>query len=274
MENKNTGVKVLIVVLILLVVGLSSFILYDKVLKDKNGDKDKTKETDKKDNKEKKDYTIEIDESYDNYVRNEYTTELNGEEAEVVTIYYYNNTKNDSDDYDLFMETFVNGVKVIDAYHAAFYENEDDADSKINELETEFDLSTIKDSETEEEYLVIDYATKGYECPTNTYLIVDSNGKKIDSFVYADECGSSKLVFDTEAKAESEVIIEAIEEIDGEYQAFVDQKAYIGDDEIYYVETYDCRNVEYRKKTIENGKIKDVNIKTFTGDVVGAAGAC
>ena len=54
MENKNTGLKVLVGILIILVLAMGGFILYDKVLKDKyfSKDSDKTNEV-KKDTDEK-----------------------------------------------------------------------------------------------------------------------------------------------------------------------------------------------------------------------------
>ena len=55
MEKKNTGWKVLTCFLLIIILAMGGFILYDKVLKDKYFSKDKTKETDKKETDKKED---------------------------------------------------------------------------------------------------------------------------------------------------------------------------------------------------------------------------
>ena len=69
MERKNTGWKVLVCFLLIIILAMGGFILYDKVLKDKYFSKDKTKETNKKDDdKKEKDNNKKI-ETIEDYMK-------------------------------------------------------------------------------------------------------------------------------------------------------------------------------------------------------------
>ena len=280
-EPKKKGNKGLIVFLILIILGLCGYITYDKVLKDKLFTKEEPKKTEKKkedntinDNKQTEEYKIEISDDHDHYVKKEHKTKLNGNDVQVVNVYYYDDTVNEMDEYDLYTETFVNGKKVIDKYQVTFYENKNEANDRINRIENEFKLSTIKDNSNDDNYLVIDHISEGYSCTGKEYYIVDKNGKLITDIRYVDGCGSSSITFNSKTEAENNVVSEAISLVEGKYRAFYDQKAYIVNNVIYYTEPYDCEDVEYHKIVIENGKTKDTKIKTYTGDMANIAGAC
>ena len=278
--KKKKNNKGLIVVLVLIILGLGGYITYDKVLKDKLFTKEEntTKEEVKNNNVEKtdnkKEYKIQINNKYDHYVKKEHTTILNEKELNVVNVYYYNDSSNDSEDYDLFMETFVNGERAIDIYQVTYYNNKNEVINKIDKIENEFKLSKIKDISISKEYLVIDRISEGYSCSGKTYFIVDENANKITDIIYEDGCGTSSIIFNSESEAKSSVISEAIQEIDGKYRAFQKKSAYILGNAIYYVVPYDCEDIEYHKSVIENGKIKDTKIKTYTGKMANIAGSC
>lgn len=264
-NNSNKGLIVWLVILSVLVIGLSGFIVYDKVLKN-----DET--TDIVENKEEKEEVAnekeEIDENKE-YVKNQikvdnYEYILNGKEHTLSLVYSYENYEDQiytEIDYTIhttivFDGNLIENTKVLRQYYEGTVIEED----KLYEFDKN-DIKTIKGTDNKD-YLVVSIRNS----PLTVYDKVDSSfindkGKVITTIVTGFGLG---------------IVDETVrEKYNGEY--------YVSDDAFYYIDsenivgemlTTDADLGEYTtvqefKVTVDDNIITKTPTKTYKAMMAG-----
>ena len=204
MKKNGKGLIIIVVILVLMVIGLCSYICYDKFIS--NDKKEEVKNDIEEPSKEEiteetKDENSNLPEkAKDHTFLKMYTQNiiLNNKENNLVYYYYYDKGTANADDrnkeyYITKKEVYLNKTKIVDMHIIGFFETEQDATNYvIGDYQESYseDVATLKDNQAKVDYLVYSYQFIEKDSYISTgdpeeskTIIVDENGKVIDTIV-------------------------------------------------------------------------------------------
>lgn len=261
----NKGIIILLVILILMVIGLSAYVVYDKVIS-----KDETNENvENKNEEEKIEEEEELPEKSSEHTyldMNKKNIMLNNKNHTLITYYYKETLNDDITIYGIYEEVYFDGKKVINMFMKDAFMTEQERDSSISNSEETTKI--IKDINNDREYLLLEYYQTNdvrdiaLDHKVRKAKLIDDNSNVLDDYYISYPCPTASVYINYDG---SNLYT----------QSYLD----IHDNFMYYLDTSSGMNrmldtIDEYKITIENGKINKVKIKTYVGDQIQAAGGC
>lgn len=276
MKKNSKGLIVIVIILLLTVIGLSGYICYDKFIS--NDEKVETK-IEVKEEKEEETSNLPEKASGHTFVKM-YTQNiiLNNKENNIVYYYYYDKGKANSDDqnkeyYITKKEVYLNKTKIVDMHIIGYFEKEEEVTNYvISDYQESYseDISTLKDYQTNVDYLVYNY-----------------NFIEKDSYISAGDPVESKAIIVDESGKVIYTIVTGLPNVDMTPISNQYDRSYSNWSTIYmskfgYIYYLDLQNKhcngaavsfdEYKLEII-NGKLQKTKTKTYDDSSLNLAGA-